>query len=98
MPLFVVLKAGVVLDDALKKKIAGRIRADFSPRHVPDAIIAVDDIPYTLTGKKMEVPVRRILTGTPVEKAANLDAMRNPGAIEFFVRYARETDDYSLAS
>lgn len=98
MPLFVVLKTGVVLDDALKKRIAARIRADFSPRHVPDAIIAVDDIPYTLTGKKMEVPVRRILTGTPVEKAANRDAMRNPDAVDFFVRYARETDDYSLAS
>lgn len=98
MPLFVVPRPGVTLDDALKTKIAKRIRADFSPRHVPDAIIAVEAIPYTLTGKKMEVPVRRILMGAPLAKAANPDAMRNADAIDFFVRYARETDDYSLAS
>ncbi|MEZ4644343.1 MAG: acetoacetate--CoA ligase [Chloroflexota bacterium] len=86
MPLFVVLREGVVLDDGLRQRIRQKIRADISPRHVPDEIFAIDQIPYTLSGKKMEVPVRRILLGHPLEKVANPGAMRNPEAINYFVQ------------
>jgi acetoacetyl-CoA synthetase len=92
MPLFVVLAEGAVLDEALKQRIKQQIRADLSPRHTPDDIIVVPEIPYTLSGKKMEVPVRRILLGHDVQKAATPGAMRNPGAIEFFVRFAGERE------
>ncbi len=88
MPLFVVLRAGVTLDDDLKQRIRQKIRADISPRHVPDDIFAIDQIPYTLSGKKMEVPVRRILLGQDVGKVVNPGAMRNPGAIDYFVEMA----------
>ncbi|MCA9974036.1 MAG: acetoacetate--CoA ligase [Anaerolineales bacterium] len=88
MPLFVVLREGAVLDDDLRQRIRQKIRADISPRHVPDAIYAIEQIPYTLSGKKMEVPVRRILLGQPVQKVANPGAMRNPGAIGYFVELA----------
>jgi acetoacetyl-CoA synthetase len=63
---------------------------------VPDKIFAVEDIPITLTGKKLEVPVRRILMGVPVEKAANRDAVANPKALDYFVSYAKTQRDYSL--
>jgi acetoacetyl-CoA synthetase len=94
MPLFVRLADGAVLDDALRRAIADRIRAEFTPRHVPDAIIAVPAIPVTLTGKKMEVPVRRILMGTPPDEAANRHAMANPEALDAFADYARTHRDY----
>ncbi|HXG29135.1 MAG TPA: acetoacetate--CoA ligase [Nevskiales bacterium] len=94
MPMFLVLRDGVVMDEALRRRIESRLRSDCSPRHVPDSFYAVDAIPYTLTGKKMEVPVRKILMGWPAEKAANRDAMRNPQALEYFVRFARECPDY----
>lgn len=84
MPLFVVLAEGTVLDEALKKKIAQTLRSDFSPRHVPDQVIAVPEIPYTLSGKKMELPVKKILLGKSIEQSVNRDAMRNPGALEVF--------------
>jgi len=84
MPLFVRLQPGQTLDDPMRRAINDALRSQCSPRHVPDAILQVDDIPYTLTGKKMEIPVRRILTGTPVEKAASPDAMKNPSAIRLF--------------
>jgi len=87
MPMFVKLRPEVELDEALRERIARRLRADCSPRHVPDQIYRVDDIPYTLTGKKMEVPVRKILTGWPLEKSASRDAMMNPVAIDWFVRF-----------
>jgi len=90
MPLFVVLREDATLDETFKEKIRNRIRKDISPRHVPDEIYAVQQIPRTLSGKKMEVPVRRILMGYPLEQAANLDAMRNPESIQFFVDLARE--------
>lgn len=89
MPLFVVLRQGVALDDELKQRIRQKIRADISPRHVPDEIFAVDQVPYTLSGKKMEVPVRRILLGHALSKVANPGAMRNPQAIDFFVEMAK---------
>lgn len=94
MPLFVVLKPGVMLDDALRNRINARLRDDASPRHVPDRIYAIDAVPYTLTGKKMEVPVRKLLMGWPLEKAASRDAMVNPAAIDYFVRFAQESKDY----
>jgi acetoacetyl-CoA synthetase len=62
---------------------------------VPEKIYQVEDIPYTITGKKMEVPVRRILMDTPVEKAANPSVMRNPESLDYFVRFAAEKADYS---
>jgi acetoacetyl-CoA synthetase len=89
MPLFVTLAPGQGLDDRLRAEICGRLRAEYTPRHVPDAIIAVPDIPVTLTGKKMEVPVRRILSGVPAGQAANRDAMANPASLDAFVAYAR---------
>jgi acetoacetyl-CoA synthetase len=93
MPLFVVLREGASLDEALKEKIKAKIRQDISPRHVPNDIFAVPQIPKTLSGKKMELPVRKILLGQPVEKANNPDAMSNPESIQFFVDLAREIQD-----
>lgn len=96
MPLFVKLVAGVQLDDALRDSIHDKLRREYSPRHVPDKLYAVPDIPYTLTGKRMEVPVRRLLSGVPLVKAANRDAMANPQALDYFIAYARDQQDYSL--
>jgi acetoacetyl-CoA synthetase len=88
MPLFVVLQEGVLLDEALKGRIKARIREDVSPRHAPNEIYAIEEVPYTLSGKKMEVPIRRILLGQRPEKAANPGAMRNPESIQYFVELA----------
>jgi len=85
MPLFVVLSEETFLDDELVSKIKQKLRTEVSPRHVPDAIYEVSQIPYTLSGKKMEVPVKRIMLGDEPEKAANPGAMRNPESIQFFV-------------
>ena len=90
MPLFVVLRPGVTLDDALRQDIIQRLRNELSPRHAPDAIYQVAEIPYTLSGKKLEIPVRRILLGDSVEKAANPSAMRNPQALDFFIELASQ--------
>jgi len=97
MPLFVKLKGDLRLDEALQEIIRARMRKAYSARHVPDKIYQVNDIPYTLTGKKMEVPVRRILTGVPVEKAANRAAMSNVESLDFFLEYARDQQDYRLS-
>lgn len=94
MPMFVRLKDGAVLDDALRGRIDEALRVNCSPRHVPDKIYAVEAIPYTLTGKKMEVPVRKILMGWPLSKAANRDAMASPAAIDYFVSFAADSRDY----
>lgn len=94
MPLFVVLKEGLELDDALRKKINTKIRTTLSPRHVPDAIYVVPEVPKTLNNKKLEVPVKKILMGTPVEKAVNVDSMANPKAIERFVALAKTLHDW----
>jgi acetoacetyl-CoA synthetase len=90
MPLFVVLAPGELLDDALKARIFQQIRTKASARHVPNEIFQVDEIPRTLTGKKMEVPVRKLLLGAAVEKVASADAMANPKSIGFFQRLADE--------
>lgn len=97
MPMFVRLAPGTALDDALIARIHRALREQCSPRHVPDRIYAVDAVPYTLTGKKLEVPVRRILMGMDPAKAASRDAMTNPAALDYFIAYAREQRDYSLA-
>ncbi len=85
MPLFVVMKEGFVLDDILKDTIKKQIRSQYSPRHVPDIIFQVPDIPYTISGNKMEMPVKKILMGVALEKAANQGAMRNPESLGVFV-------------
>jgi acetoacetyl-CoA synthetase len=94
MPLFVKLADELVLTPVIEDKIRVRLRREYTPRHVPDRIIQVPEIPVTLTGKKMEVPVRRILLGVPAEQAANRNAMANPGSLDFYVRYAAVQRDY----
>jgi acetoacetyl-CoA synthetase len=96
MPLFVTLAEGAVLDDALRGKIASRLRTQYTARHLPDKIIAVPAIPVTLTGKKMEVPVRKILLGARPDDAANRNAMASPQALDVFTEYARTQQDYRL--
>jgi acetoacetyl-CoA synthetase len=88
MPLFVVLEEGVELDDDLKDEIKQSVGKTASPRHVPDEVLAVPDVPYTLNGKKLEVPVKRILSGTPPEEAASKDSLSNPEALDTFVELA----------
>jgi acetoacetyl-CoA synthetase len=87
MPLFVVLAEGAELDDELRTRLARSIRENCSPRHVPDEVIEIDSVPRTLSGKVLEVPVKRILTGTPVEQAASRDSMANPESLDFFVGF-----------
>ncbi len=88
MPLFVVLAEGAELSDDLKKRVARDIREYCSPRHVPNEMVAVESVPRTLSGKVLEVPVKRILTGTPPDKAASRDSLANPESLDFFVEYA----------
>ncbi|MBA3747918.1 MAG: acetoacetate--CoA ligase, partial [Solirubrobacterales bacterium] len=90
MALFVVLRDGAELDDELRRAIARRIREDCSPRHVPDDVFAIAQAPRTLSGKLLEVPVKRILGGTPPERAASRDSLANPAALDWFVQFARE--------
>jgi len=89
MPLFVVLREGAEPDEELPREIARRVREHCSPRHVPDEVFAIDEVPRTLSGKVLEVPVKRILMGTPVEKAASRDSLANPAALDYFVEMAR---------
>jgi acetoacetyl-CoA synthetase len=84
MPLFVVLKAGLDLTDELRKQIKTTLRIICSPRHVPDDIFIIPEVPYTISGKKMEAPVKKILSGARVDDVVSRDAMRNPKAIEVF--------------
>jgi acetoacetyl-CoA synthetase len=88
MPLFVKTAPQVELDETLRARLIERLRTDCSPRHVPDEIHAVPDVPYTLTAKKMEVPVRRILGGAAPHRVAMRDAMRNPESLDWFVAFA----------
>lgn len=87
MPLFVVLDEGTILNHDLKNKINQTLKTAYSPRHVPDEIFEVPDIPYTISGKKMEAPVKKILLGFPIGRAANQDSMRNPDALQFFIAF-----------
>jgi acetoacetyl-CoA synthetase len=88
MPLFVVLRERAELDDQLIAAIRRRIREDCSPRHVPNEIRQIDAVPRTLSGKVLEVPVKRILTGTPAEQAASRESLANPEALDYFVEMA----------
>jgi acetoacetyl-CoA synthetase len=87
MPLFVKFNEGEVLTQEVIQLIKNELRKNCSPRHVPDAIYAVNDIPYTISGKKMEIPVKRILMGLSPEKSASLDSVRNPQSLKEFERF-----------
>jgi acetoacetyl-CoA synthetase len=89
MPLFVVLRDGVVLDDAVHTKIVDAIKTALSPRFVPNEIFQVAEIPRTLSGKKQELPIKKLLLGQPIEKVVNREAMANPGCLEWYVNLAR---------
>jgi acetoacetyl-CoA synthetase len=88
MPLFVVLAPGAELDDDLRRRIAARIREDCSPRHVPNEVHAIAEVPKTLSGKILEVPVKKILMGTPADQAASRESLANPAALDPFVEMA----------
>ena len=90
MPLFVVLREGASLDDDVVAEIRRRVREDCSPRHVPSDVIQVSQVPRTLSGKVLELPVKRILMGTPPEKAAARDSLANPEALDAFVELASQ--------
>lgn len=93
MPMFLQLAPGQELTPDLVGRISSELRVNCSPRHVPDKFYAVTEIPYTLTGKKMEIPVRKIMSGWPLAKAASKDTMKNPTAIDFFLDYVGSTSD-----
>jgi acetoacetyl-CoA synthetase len=84
MPLFVALREGAALDDGLRARIVAAIRSSLSPRHVPDEIVAVPAIPRTLSGKKMELPVKRLLLGHPMDAVAAPGTTADPAALEAF--------------
>ena len=88
--LFVALRAGVGLDDALRTRIVRELRSALSPRHVPDGIHQVAAVPRTLSGKKLEVPVKKILTGVPAGQAAAAGALTDPAALAPFIRFAQD--------
>jgi len=88
MPLFVVLEEGAELDEDLVERIKKSVRENASPRHVPDEIFSVPDVPRTLNGKKLEVPVKKIFLGTPSEEAASKDSLSNPDALDAFAEFA----------
>ena len=88
--LFVVLAPGAVLDTALRRRIASEVRLELSPRHVPDQILSVPAVPRTLNGKKLEVPVKRLLLGAAPESVASRDTLANPSALDDFAALARE--------
>src|SRR5437764_11476126 len=89
MLLFVVLAPGAELDEQLAREIKQRIREDCSPRHVPNEVLQIEEVPRTLSGKVLEVPVKRILMGAPPEQAASVDSLANPRALDYFVELAR---------
>jgi acetoacetyl-CoA synthetase len=92
MPLFVVLREGTALDEALTKEIARRIREQCSPRHVPNEVFAIKEVPRTLSGKVLEVPVKRILMGTPIGKSVSRDSLANPAALDYFIEMAKRLE------
>jgi len=87
MPMFVQLNEGLELNMKLKQKIKKKIKREYSSRHIPDKIFQISEIPYTISGKKMEAPVKKILSGIPIDKAASVDAMKNPEALKFFKNF-----------
>jgi len=93
LPLFVVMQPGYDLDDDLRDKIKTVLRKKFSPRHVPDTIFTVDEIPYTLSGKKMETPVKKFFMGSDITKVLNKDAMNNPDSFDYFISFKKDIID-----
>ena len=89
MPLFVVLTDGTELSEDLAGRLKKRVRDDCSPRHVPNTVHQIAEVPRTLSGKVLEVPVKRILMGTPAEQAASRDSLANPAALDPFTELAR---------
>ena len=89
MPLFVVLREGVKLDEVLKDQVKRKIAGALSPRHIPDEIFAVTQVPRTLSGKKLEVPIKRILMGMAPQKALSMDSMSNPDSVKYFVELSQ---------
>ncbi|MBC7548919.1 MAG: acetoacetate--CoA ligase, partial [Polaromonas sp.] len=89
MPLFVTLRPGVALDDALISRLNGAIKTALSPRFVPNAVFQVPDIPRTLSGKKQELPIKKLLLGQPLDKVVNRDVMANPACLDWYVEFAR---------
>jgi acetoacetyl-CoA synthetase len=85
MPLFVVLRPGASLDDTLVGEIRRRVREQCSPRHVPDEILAIPEVPRTLSGKVLEVPVKRILSGAAPDEVVSRESLANPTALDYFV-------------
>jgi acetoacetyl-CoA synthetase len=98
MVLFVVLAPAIELDDELTAQIKRRIREDCSPRHVPNEVRQIAEVPRTLSGKVLEVPVKRILMGTPVGEAASVDSLANPRALDYFVKLADELESKAADS
>ncbi|MNY73314.1 acetoacetyl-CoA synthetase [compost metagenome] len=80
------MRDGVSLNDELKAAIKLKLRKSYSPRHVPDDIIAVPTIPYTLSGKKLEIPVKKIMMGTPLEKAVSVAVLKDPKSLDFWLK------------
>jgi acetoacetyl-CoA synthetase len=89
MPLFVVLRPGVELDAAMKARINNAIKIALSPRFLPNDILQVAEVPRTLSGKKQELPIKKLLLGQPIEKVINKEAMANPGCLDWYVAFAR---------
>lgn len=92
MPLFVKIKKDIILTENIKQQINTQLKTEYSPRHIPDTIIQVKDIPYTISGKKMEAPIKKILLGMPIKTSINTDAMRNPESLDFFIEFAKTLD------
>ena len=90
MPLFVVLRDGVELDESLSKAIRTRVREDCSPRHVPNEVLQIAAVPRTLSGKVLEVPVKRILMGATASDVVSRDSLANPETLDYFVELAAE--------
>lgn len=90
MPLFVVMQDGIPLTEEIRKTINQTIRSEYTPRHVPDEIIAAPDIPYTISGKKTETPVKKVLMGKDPKKVVNAGALKNPRSMEFFISLVRK--------
>ncbi|MEW5890422.1 MAG: acetoacetate--CoA ligase [Pseudomonadota bacterium] len=95
MPLFVVLRPGVALSDELVARIKARIRDALSARHVPNEVFQIQEVPRTLSGKKLELPIKKLLLGQPVEKVVNRDSMSNPASLDYFIDFARRRMEQS---
>ena len=94
MPLFVVLRDDVLLDDAMRTRLNDAIRHALSPRFLPNDIFQVAEIPRTLTGKKQELPIKKLLLGQPIEKVINREAMANPGCLDWYVAFAKKRTEH----